>query len=326
MKIAIIGATGLVGRTVLKILDEHGYITGNQIVLYASNKHKNQTLEYKNQQFCIRELCQQNIDKDISFAFFCAGTPISKVWTKEFAKNQTIIIDNSNAFRRYKNIPLVIPEINMNSIQLTNKIIANPNCSTIGMCLVLFYLQNLAPIRRVVVSTYQAVSGAGQKGIDDLINNTSSKFNYQINNNLLPHIDKFLYNGYTKEEDKMMFETSKILNKKIPICATAVRVPIKNCHSESINIEFTKPVSVKKIREYLSNKSGIVLLDDPANNLYPMPQQANEKNSVFVGRIRKDYSQKNSINLFICFDNVRKGAGLNAVQIMTNYIQKFYSI
>lgn len=324
MKIAIIGASGLVGRTVLKILDEQGYLKNNKIVLYASDKHANCQFNYKNYNFILKKLCQENIDSDISFAFFCAGSVVSKLWAKKFAQNGTIVIDNSSAFRRFRNIPLVIPEINMDSVNLSHKIIANPNCSTIGLCLVLHYLEQLAPIKRVIVSTYQAVSGAGQKGIDDLLNNKNDKFVYPIENNLLPHIDVFLNNGYTKEEDKIMFETSKILNKKIAISATAVRVPIKNCHSESINIEFEKPLSINKIRENLANKPGLVLLDDTKHNLYPMPLQSNENDSVFVGRIRKDYSQKNSINLFICFDNLRKGAGLNAVQIMNKYIEKFY--
>lgn len=324
MKIAIIGATGLVGRTVLSLLDEQGYLKNNEIMLYASEKHSNCKFSYKDYTFVIRKLCQENIDKNISFAFFCAGSAISKLWANIFTQNGTIVIDNSSAYRRFKNIPLVIPEINADSINLSHKIIANPNCSTIGMCLVLYYLQQLANIKRVVVSTYQAVSGAGQKGINDLMNNTNYKFTYPIKNNLLPHIDIFLKNGYSKEEDKMIFETSKILGKKLALTATAVRVPIKNCHSESINIEFEKSISINKIQQHLSNKPGIVLLDDTQNFLYPMPVQADGKNGVFVGRIRKDYSQKNSINLFICFDNLRKGAGLNAVQIMKKYIEKFY--
>lgn len=324
MKIAIIGATGLVGRTVLEILDEQGYLINNDIILYASNKHANCKFSYKNYTFVINKLCDETIDKNISFAFFCASTATSKLWAKKFAQNQTIVIDNSNAFRRFKNIPLVIPEINMDCVGLSHKIISNPNCSTIGLCLVLSALKKLCPIQRVVVSTYQAVSGAGQKGIDDLLNNKSNKFVYPIYNNLLPHIDIFLKNGYTKEENKIIFESSKILGEKLAITATAVRVPIKNCHSESINIQFKKPISVKKIRENLASKPGIVLLDDSPNNLYPMPIQANGKDGVFVGRIRKDFSQKNSINLFICFDNLRKGAGLNAVQIMARYIEKFY--
>ncbi len=324
MKIAIIGATGLVGRTVLKILDEQKYLIDSEIVLYASKKHANCQFNYKNYTFVIKELCNKTIDKDISFAFFCAGSAISKLWAKKFSQNGTVVIDNSSEFRRFKNIPLIVPEINMDSVSLSHKIIANPNCSTIGICLVLYYLEQISPIKRVVVSTYQAVSGAGQKGIDDLLNNNNNKFLYPIENNLLPHIDIFLKNGNTKEEDKIIFETQKILNTKIAISATAVRVPITNCHSESINIEFKKPLSIAKIRENLANKPGIVLLDDIQNNLYPMPLQADGKNGIFVGRIRKDYSQKNSINLFICFDNLRKGAGLNAVQIMTKYIEKFY--
>lgn len=324
MKIAIVGATGLVGRTMLNILGEFGYIQNCQIVLYASKNSANKHIFCNEKSFCIRELSEQNIDKDIDFALFSAGGEIAKTWAKKFTKNGTIVIDNSNAFRRYKSVPLVVPEINFKFVQKNTKIIANPNCTTIGLCLTIAKLNEQNPIKRVVVNTYQAVSGAGQKGLIDLECGTANKFIYPIKNNLLPHIDVFLKNGNTKEEDKIVFETSKILGQKIAISATAVRVPIKNCHSESINIEFEKTISPKTARKILVGQQGVAVLDDCINNLYPMPLQADNTNAVFVGRIRKDYSKKSSLNMFICFDNLRKGAALNAVQIMTKYIEKFY--
>ena len=325
MIIAIIGATGLVGRTMLNILNEEGFLDNNQIILYASKKSANQTISINNHCFVVKELCSNNIEPNISFALFSAGSSVSKQWAKQFTKNGTIVIDNSNAFRRNKNVPLVIPEINFNSVNLNNKIIANPNCSTIGLCMAIYSMNKYIPIKRLVVSTYQAVSGAGQLGINDLQNNSAKKFTYPISNNLIPHIDKFLPNGYTLEEDKLMFEISKIFRIKIPISATCVRVPIQNCHSESVNLQFAKHMTITKLKQVLASTNGVTILDDTKNNLYPMPMQANNTNQVFVGRIRKDTSAPNTFNIFLSFDNLRKGAAVNAVQIMKSYIKKFYT-
>ena len=324
MIIAIIGATGIVGRTMLKVLNEFGYLTNNEILLYASSKSAGKTISIGTQSFCVQELTKQTINPNISFALFSAGSSVSKVWAKEFTKNGTVVIDNSNAFRRYNNVPLVIPEINFNSVSLNHKIIANPNCSTIGLCVAIAKLHTINPIKRIVVSTYQAVSGAGNNALLDLQNNSAKKLMYPITNNLIPHIDTFIKNGYTKEEDKLMFETSKILCTKINLCATAVRVPISNCHSESVNVELSKPISLINLKNIFTKTCGVTLLDNKQNNLYPMPLQANNTNQVFVGRIRKDPTCKNTFNLFLCFDNLRKGAALNAVQIMHAYIEKFY--
>lgn len=324
MIIAIVGATGLVGRTMLKILQEYGYLNNNQIILYASAKSAGTTINIGEHRFCIQELTKKNINPNISFALFSAGSQISKQWAKEFTKNGTVVIDNSNAFRRFKSIPLIVPEINMDTVNLKNKIIANPNCSTIGLCVAIESLIKASPIKRIIVSTYQAVSGAGNNALLDLQNNSAKKFIYPIANNLLPHIDNFLPSGYTKEEDKLMFEISKIFRIKIPISATAVRVPITNCHSESVNIEFAKPITITQVKNVLSTSCGVTLLDDQKNNLYPMPLVADNTNQVFVGRIRKDPTHKNTYNLFLSFDNLRKGAALNAVQIMKAYIEKFF--
>jgi len=321
MKIAIIGATGLVGRTMLNILHEHGFTKNNEIILYASNKSSGSLISIENQTFIVRELSKQNIDKDISFALFSAGSNVSLCFAKEFAKNGSYVIDNSSAFRRKKNIPLIVPEINMDSLCIKNKIIANPNCSTILLSLPLHALHQKYSVKRVIVSTYQAVSGAGKTAIDDLENNTTNKLSYPIQNNLIPQIDKFCDDNYTCEEYKLRFEICKIFsNKNIKVTATAVRVPVKNCHAESINIEFKKKPNINKIKEILSNTPGVKFLDDRL----PMPIVASEKDDIYVGRIRLDKTHKNCINMFLCGDNIRKGAALNAVQIMEEIIQKFY--
>lgn len=326
MIIAIIGATGLVGRTMLEILHEFGYLDTCKIILYASSKSSGKAIVIGKQSFYVNELTKQNINPQIDFALFSAGSNISKLWAKEFTKNGTIVIDNSNTFRRHKNVPLVVPEINFDSIKPNHKIIANPNCSTIGLCVAIAKLNQVNPIKRLIVSTYQAVSGAGNNAILDLQNNSAKKFPYLITNNLIPHIDTFLKNGYTKEEDKLMFEISKIFRIKIPVSATAVRVPIINCHSESVNIQLNKPISTYSLKKIFATTAGVTLLDDTTHNLYPMPMQANQTNQVFVGRIRKDSTQANSYNFFLSFDNLRKGAALNAVQIMHEYINKFLTL
>lgn len=322
MIIAIIGATGLVGRKILKILDEFGYLCDNQILLYASKKSCGKVLTIKDNSYVVQELSLNNINPKTDFAFFCAGTAVSKQWAPIFAHNRTVVIDNSNAFRRDLSAALVVPEINFDSIT-NQKIISNPNCSTIGLSLVLHSLSKLAKINRVIVSTFQSASGGGQKGIDDLKNNSTTKFPHLLSNNLIPHIDSFLSNDYTLEEDKLFFETNRLLKTNIPLCATCVRVPIEICHSEAVNIEFETAVSIQQIKQTLNKSKGIILADKPNKNLYPMPVLAQNKNEVFVGRIRQDPSNPKAINLFLCFDNIRKGASLNAVQIMHEYIKKY---
>lgn len=320
MKIAIVGATGLVGREMLKILAEKNLLNNNKIFLYASAKSEGKILQVDDNEFVVHELLPETVEK-VDFALFSAGKNISKQYAKQFAKLGAIVIDNSSAFRRHKNVPLVVPEINFEDILDTTKIIANPNCSTICLALPLFAIEQLAQIERVVVSTYQAVSGAGNLGLLDLENNTNNKFAYKITDNLIPQIDKFLKNGYTFEEDKMIFELKKILHlKDLNITATAVRVPISNCHSESVNFTTHKALKTSTIQNAMIKQQGILLVDNPETNLYPMPKLANMTDDILVGRIRKDYSHKNAYNMFLCMNNLRKGAALNAVQIMEKII------
>jgi len=322
MKIAIIGATGLVGQTMLKILDEHGFTKNNEIILYASEKSSGTILSTETKSYIVRKLAHDTIEKDLTFALFSAGSSVSQLWAKEFIKNGTIVIDNSNAFRRNKNVPLVVPEINANEINLKTKLISNPNCSTILLSLPIHTINKVYKIKRIIVSTYQATSGAGKRGIDDLINNTTNKFPYKIQNNLIPEIGTTLSNGYTLEEDKLSYEIKKIINKSsFTLSATAVRVPIKNCHSESVNIEFYSPININNIIKILSSTKGISC----SNNIsLPMPLLSDGKDEIFVGRVRKDYSTKNAINLFLCGDNIRKGAALNAIEIMEYILKTYY--
>ena len=327
MVIAIIGATGLVGRTILKILHERRLTDNAEIVLYASNKHAGDTICEGNNEYQIIELKDQTIRKDIDFALFSAGAQISKLWAKKFTQHGTIVIDNSSAFRRFKNIPLVVPEINFDDITPKTKIIANPNCSTIMLALPLHAINKYNKLKRVIVSTYQAVSGAGNNAISDLLNNTNNCFNQPITDNLLPHIDKFLDNGYTFEEDKLIFELKKILHiPDLKVTATAVRVPITNAHSESVNIELLKNITIKKLKQLLNSQSGVSIYDNIENLDYPTPRLARDKDNIFVGRIRKDYSSKNCYNFFLSADNLRKGAALNAVQILERLIEKNSSV
>lgn len=323
MNIAIVGATGLVGQTVLQILGEKNMLSGNNIFLFATEKSNGKILKYKNFEFAVRTLCIENLQTHFDFAIFSAGSNVSKVWAKKFVQKGAVVIDNSSAFRRMKNVPLVVPEINFDDISSKTKIIANPNCSTIGLSLPIFAISCVKKINRIIVSTYQAASGAGNSGILDLENKTKNKFPYVLTDNLIPQIDKFLPSGYSFEEDKLMFELNKILHSDIKISATAVRVPISNCHSESVNIELEKSCSKKAFVSCFEDTSGITLIDDLSKNLYPMPIFAQKTDNILVGRIRKDKSQKNCYNMFLCMNNIRKGAALNAVQILEKYIQKF---
>jgi len=325
MKIAIIGATGLVGQNIIKILNEKNLLHTNEIVLYASSKHDKTVVDLYGKLYTIHELRNDTIEDNIDFALFSAGSSISLKWAKEFIEKGAYVIDNSSAFRRDNNVPLVVPEINASDIQQNTKLIANPNCSTIGLVLPLHAISKISKIKRVIATTFQAVSGAGNSGIDDYMNNYTKKLFWPIKDNLLPHIDSFLDNGYTFEEDKMQFETRKILHdENINISATCVRVPIKNCHSESLTIELHETTQINEICELLRSQKGISLYDNPQTNTYPMPLIANNKDNIFVGRLRKDTSSPASYNMFICFDNIRKGAALNAIQIMEWIINNNY--
>lgn len=322
--VAVVGATGKVGRTFLKVLEERSFPISN-LYLYASKKSAGSKLKFKDKYYEVIELNEKNIRDDIDFAFFSAGGDTSLKFSPLFAEKNTTVIDNSSAFRMDKNTPLVVPEVNGKRALEHNGIIANPNCSTIQAVVALKPLHDKFRIKRIIYSTYQAVSGAGNLGIKDLdidIESNLNKFDYLIKGNLIPQIDVFTDNGYTKEEMKMINETKKILeDNSLKITATCVRVPIENSHSESINIEFHNDFTLDEIFEELRNGNGLVVIDDVNENKYPMPRYISGKDEVYVGRIRLDESCDRSINIWVVADNILKGAALNAVQI-AEYIIK----
>ena len=322
---AIVGATGLVGSTFLKVLEE-GKLDIDEYYLFASKKSKGKKITFMDKEYAVEELTEDVPKRSFTYALFSAGSTISDKYAKEFVKYGTVVIDNSSRFRMDDDVPLVVPEVNMKKAY-GQKLIANPNCSTIQAVVALFPLHRQYSIRRIVYSTYQAVSGAGAKGINDLIETSlgkeSSKFPHPIYNNCIPHIDVFLDNGYTKEEEKMINETRKILDDyTIDITATCVRVPVFNSHAESINVEFKNEFDIDNLKQLLANSPGIALMDDIAKNIYPLNTFATGKDDVFVGRIRKDYSLKNTLNMWVVADNIRKGAASNAVQILEKLIEK----
>ncbi len=324
--VAVVGATGMVGRKFLEVLSERNLPVENYF-LFASAKSAGTEIDFMGKPHKIIELKEDNIiGKNIDIALFSAGGDISKQYAPIFAKHGILVIDNSNAWRRDPSVPLVVPECNAEDIKWHKNIIANPNCSTIQAMVVLKPLHEAFKIKRVIYSTYQAVSGAGVKGFSDLKNGIEGqppqKFPHPIFGNCIPHIDVFLDNGYTKEEDKMIFETKKILNdQSIKVTATCVRVPVYYGHSESINIEFEKPCTVEQVKEVLAKAEGVVIQDNGEQNLYPMAITAENKNEVFVGRIRKDETVDSGINLWCVADNIRKGAATNAVQIAEKAIE-----
>ena len=321
MNIAIVGATGKVGNKFIEVLEERG-IKADNFYLYASKKSAGRQIKVFDKEYSILELNEKNIkDKRIDYALFSAGGTISKEFAPIFARYGAVVIDNSSAFRQDTEVPLVVPEVNKEDILNHHGIISNPNCSTIQMVLPLKVLNDKYKVKRVVVSTYQAVSGAGQKGCDDLNEGMKSippkKFVHQIFSNVIPHIDDFLENGYTREEEKMSFETKKILHdESILVTATTVRVPVFNVHSESVNVELEKEFDIDQIRRDFEEMDNLVVLDDIRNNLYPMPCNVDEQDKVFVGRIRRDETVKNGLNIWVVADNIRKGAATNAVQIL----------
>lgn len=313
MKVAIVGATGLVGKKIFEQLKDKNI----ELVLYASKRSKG------------KEICGQKVKvlsilsvKKVDFAIFSAGSEISKKYAPIFAKRGAIVIDNSSAFRQDENIPLVVPEINFEKVSNKTKIIANPNCSTIQIVLVLFYLSQIAKIKRVVISTYQSASGAGEKGIFDLENETTLKIAQVLKDDLVPQIGNFSNNGYSEEENKMIFEIQKILGKKINITATAVRVPIHFCHGASVNVEFEEQFNLQDVFDKLKNAKGVVLCDNLDKNIYPLCKNAVQNKNVFVGRIRRDFSVESGLNFWVVADNLYKGASTNAIQIMQEIINQ----
>lgn len=325
LKLALVGSTGLVGRTAIKVLEEKK-LPIDEYAFFASSRSCGKEIEFQGKKYIVRELKEDSFDEGFDFAIFSAGGDTAKKYAPIAAAHGCIVVDNSSAFRMDKDVPLVVPEVNPEEIKNNHGIIANPNCSTIQAVVPLKQLDEKYRIKRIVYSTYQAVSGAGQKGVDDLENGIkglpNKKFPHPIFNNCLPHIDVFLENGYTKEEEKMINETRKILKRPdLRITATTVRVPVINCHSESINIEFESSFELEDVISTLKNSPGIIVEDDVKNNLYPLATNATGYDEVFVGRIRRDYSVENGINIWVVADNIRKGAASNAIQIVEKLIE-----
>lgn len=328
VNLAIVGATGMVGRTFIKVLEEKKFPINN-LYLFASSKSKGQKLVFNDKIYTVEELNEHSFKKDIDIALFSAGSKISKKFAPIAKDNGVIVIDNSSAWRMSKEVPLVVPEVNPEDVKWNKGIIANPNCSTIQCVVPLKPLHDLLHIKRIIYSTYQAVSGSGIGGINDLENGIKGippqKYPHPIAYNCLPHIDVFIENGYTREEMKMINETKKILHdSQLKITATAVRVPVKYGHSVSVNLEFSKSFKIEEIKEILRNSRGVIVQDDIQNNIYPMAINSENKDEIFVGRIRRDFSLENGINMWIVADNIRKGAATNTVQIAELLLEKFF--
>ncbi len=318
MKVAVVGATGLVGTVMLKVLEERNFPVG-ELIPVASEKSAGRTVEFRGVQIPV-------VTPDVALlrkphiALFSAGAKVSLDYAPKFAEVGTYVIDNSSAWRMFPDKKLIVPEINAGELTDSDKIIANPNCSTIQMVMALAPLHERYHIKRLVVSTYQSVTGTGVKAVNQLENErkgleSERAYPHPIDKNVLPHCDVFVEDGYTKEELKLVNETNKILNSNIRITATAVRVPVVGGHSESVNVEFEKPFDIQDIRTIFRETDGVRLFDDVENNAYPMPKYAEGNDDVFVGRIRRDFSVDNGLNIWIVADNLRKGAATNAVQI-----------
>ncbi len=324
--VAVVGATGLVGRKMIQVLEERKFPVGH-LRLLASAHSAGKPLPFNGNEYRVEELRASSFN-GVEVALFSAGASVSKSFAPHAVKAGTLVIDNSSAYRMDADVPLVVPEVNRQAIFAHHGIIANPNCSTIQMVVALKPLHDRWKIKRIVVATYQSVTGAGKKGLSQLEeeiagnNVAEKKFAHQIAYNILPHVDVFLDDGYTKEEHKMVNETKKIMgDDSIQVNATCVRVPVWGGHSESVNVEFERPCSVAEAREALCSAPGIVMQDHPESSIYPMPVDAWEKDPVFVGRIRKDDTVPSGLTLWVVADNLRKGAATNAVQIAEEWIK-----
>ena len=326
MKIAVVGATGLVGRVMLKLLEDRKFPL-DDLIPVASKSSIGQSISFKDKSYPVVSM-EEAIKLKPAIALFSAGGSTSLEWAPKFAENGTKVIDNSSAWRMDSSKKLIVPEINADALEKDDMIIANPNCSTIQMVVALGPLHNKYNIKRLVISTYQSVSGTGKDAVDQLNKETNEDFTekvypYQIYQNLLPHCDVFEEDGYTKEEIKLMKETRKILDDdSIKITSTAIRVPIEKCHGESINLEFYNEFDLGDIIETLGGSPGLKVMDDINNNLYPMPIEAANNDEVYVGRIRRDHSVENGLNLWIVSDNLRKGAATNTIQIAETLIER----
>lgn len=319
MKIAVVGATGLVGGVMIQVLEEM-FPGIDRLIPAASERSLGKKVLFDGNEIPVVSV-QEAVEEKPEIALFSAGAVTSRQWAPEFAKAGTTVIDNSSAWRMEEHVPLIVPEINAGILTRDHKIIANPNCSTIQLVMALAPLHTRFGIRRIVVSTYQSVTGTGMKALNQMMNERNGitgemAYKHPIDLNLFPHGGDFMPDGYTSEEVKLVNETRKILNDPlIRVTATVVRVPVKGGHSEAVNIEFTKPFEIEEVRDILGKTEGIIVQDDPAAFLYPMPLYAEGKNDVFVGRIRRDTTQPSTLNMWIVSDNLRKGAATNAVQI-----------
>lgn len=325
MKIAVVGATGLVGGEILEVLNERNF-KFDELLLVASERSVGKTMAYKGVDYKVIGL-EDAVAQKPEIAIFSAGGSTSLEWAPKFAAVGTFVVDNSSAWRMSPEHKLIVPEINAKTLTPSDKIIANPNCSTIQMVVALAALHSKYTIKRIVVSTYQSVTGSGKAAVDQMMNERNGiegkmAYPHKIDMNALPHIDVFLDNGYTKEEMKMVNETKKIFgDDSIRITSTTVRIPTIGGHSEAVNVEFAIDYDLAEVRTLLENTEGVIVQDDPKNNLYPMPLTAHKRDEVFVGRLRRDESQPNTLNMWIVADNLRKGAATNAVQI-AEYLSK----
>ncbi|MBD5131504.1 MAG: aspartate-semialdehyde dehydrogenase [Clostridiales bacterium] len=319
-KVAVVGATGVVGRMMMKVLEERDFPV-SEFHAFASKRSAGSLVTFKGKQYVVEELTKENVKAaDVDYAIFSAGGDVSGEYAPIFAQCGAVVIDNSSRWRMDKTVPLVVPEVNPEAAFLHNGIIANPNCSTIQAVVALKPLHDAFKIKRVVYSTYQAVSGAGRQGLDDLGDGVNGqppkKFPHPIAFNIIPHIDVFTEDGYTKEELKMINETRKILgDESLRITATTARVPVRYGHSESINVEFYNPVTRSAALDALKKAKGVIVSDEPESAVYPMPLDAEGRDEVLVGRVREDKSVDNGLNIWVVADNIRKGAATNAVQI-----------
>jgi aspartate-semialdehyde dehydrogenase len=319
MKVAVVGATGMVGRTMIKVLEERNFPL-SQLLPAASEKSVGKEVIFKGKPIKVISVIEA-VESKPEFAIFSAGASTSGEWAPVFAKSGTVVIDNSSFWRMYKNVPLIVPEINSHVIKKGDRIIANPNCSTIQLVMALAPLHRKYKIKRLVVATYQSVTGTGVKAVTQMENERAGikgdmAYVYQIDKNCFPHGGTFQSDGYTTEEQKLLDETRKILeDQTIQVTATVVRIPVVGGHSEAVNVEFEKDFEIEDVIQLLSKFPGVVVYDNPAENKYPMPILAHNKDEVFVGRVRRDFSKEKCLNLWIVSDNIRKGAATNAVQI-----------
>ena len=326
MKVVVAGATGLVGTKMLEILEERNFPV-TELIPAASPRSAGKKLRFKGKYYTVVTL-QDAVNAKADVALFSAGGSVSEEWAPKFAEVGCVVIDNSSAWRMDPTKPLVVPEVNANIITANDKIIANPNCSTIQLMVALSPLHKAFGIKRVVVSTYQSITGTGVKAVEQMENERAGikgemAYPHPIDRNCLPHCDVFTENDYTKEEMKLVNETRKILDApEIMLSATAVRVPVTGGHSEAVNVEFNKPTNTTEVKAILAKSPGIVLYDDPSTNTYPMPLVSSEKDEVYVGRIRNDISLPGAINLWVVADNLRKGAATNAIQIAEYMVEK----